>query len=64
MRVKVDPTTCLSHGLCADICPSVFVLDEWGYASTVEADGSVDPSHEASAKEAIAGCPERAIVEL
>lgn len=64
MRVSVDPTKCLAHGLCADLCPSIFVLDEWGYATTSEADGSVEPDSVDAAREAIDGCPERAISEI
>lgn len=60
MKATVDATKCEAYGACADICPSVFQLDEWGYAS-VAGDGTVPADMETSAKEAAAACPEKAI---
>lgn len=62
MRVHVDPTRCQAHGTCHELCPSVFALDEWGYAYPSDPDGRVDPADEAAVTEAVARCPERAIV--
>lgn len=60
MKATVDGTKCEAYGACADICPSVFTLDEWGYAG-VSGDGTVPAGDEAKAKEAAAACPEKAI---
>jgi len=61
MRVRVDPAMCQANGECHRICPDVFQLDEWGYAF-VEGDGPVAPELQAAAEEAVAACPEGAIV--
>ena len=61
MRVRVDPAMCQANGECHRICPDVFQLDEWGYAY-VEGDGAVAPELKAAAEEAVAACPEGAIV--
>lgn len=60
MKATVDATKCEAYGACADLCPSVFQLDEWGYASVV-GDGTVPAGEETGAKEAAAACPEKAI---
>lgn len=60
MKATVDATKCEAYGACADLCPSVFSLDEWGYASVV-GDGSVAADDEVKAKEAASACPEQAI---
>jgi ferredoxin len=31
MRFVVDPIACDAHGLCVEMLPEVFVLDDWGY---------------------------------
>jgi ferredoxin len=60
MKVQVDATKCSAYGVCAELCPSVFQLDEWGYAQTV-GDGSVPAEHEEAARKAVSSCPENAI---
>lgn len=30
-HLKVDPTACRGHGLCAELLPEVVRLDDWGY---------------------------------
>jgi ferredoxin len=62
MRVTVDATKCQGYGACAQNCPSVFELDEWGFASTRD-HGRVPKGQEAAAAAAIADCPEHAISE-
>lgn len=61
MRAKVDPTRCEAHGECNDICPSVFVLDDWGYAQTTDPAGHVPAGSEDTARDAADACPEAAI---
>lgn len=60
MKAFVDSTKCSGYGTCADTCPSVFELDEWGYAVARD-DGIVPASEEAAARAAAGGCPENAI---
>ncbi|MFF0291816.1 ferredoxin [Streptomyces sp. NPDC005262] len=60
MKAAVDATKCNAYGTCAEICPSVFTLDEWGYAA-VEGDGTVPADAIESARAAALGCPEKAI---
>jgi ferredoxin len=51
-------TKCCGYGICAEICPEVFKLDENGFAYV---EGPVPPEHMAAALEAYAECPEEAI---
>jgi ferredoxin len=60
MRLIVDPTKCQGYGKCTEICPEVFVQDEWGFA-TAQSPGDIAPDLEASALKALKACPERAI---
>lgn len=60
MKATVDATKCEAYGTCAETCPSVFQLDEWGYAA-VAGDGTVPLGDEAAAEKAAAECPEKAI---
>lgn len=60
MRVHLDSTKCEGYGTCAERCPSLFQLDEWGYASVI-GDGTVKEGDEESALEAVKACPENAI---
>jgi ferredoxin len=59
MRVTVDDDLCRGHGVCAAVCPSVFVLTDGGYAEAVDSD--VPPDLETSVIEAVDSCPEHAI---
>lgn len=60
MRARVDSTKCGGYGVCADVCPTVFETDEFGYAA-VHDGGSVSPDREAEAAQAAESCPEGAI---
>ena len=60
MKVTVDEDRCRGHGMCLTLCPEVFEMTDDGYAV---ADSSAVPTEsEDAAQEAIANCPERAIV--
>jgi ferredoxin len=59
MRVFVDDDSCRGHGVCAALCPSVFVITEGGYAEATLSDVPTDL--ETTVADAIEGCPERAI---
>ncbi|MCW5253190.1 MULTISPECIES: ferredoxin [unclassified Streptomyces] len=60
MKAHVDATRCQGMGVCAEICPSVFLLDDWGFASAA-GDGSVSAADETAVRDAAARCPEKAI---
>lgn len=59
MRVLVDDDSCRGHGVCAAVCPSVFVITDGGYAEAIESE--IPSEFEASVHEAVESCPERAI---
>lgn len=54
----VDKDLCIGCGLCADICPEVFVLDDDGKAESVK---KYDKSFLEDAEEAMDSCPTNAI---
>lgn len=61
MRVRVDPTRCQGHTLCAMIAPESFELDDVdGHAHPVVAD--VPAEHHDHVREAAQSCPEQAII--
>jgi ferredoxin len=57
--LRVDPIACDAHGLCAELCPELIHLDDWGYP-IVPADG-IPPALERQAQRAVAACPTRAL---
>ncbi len=59
MKVYVDDDSCAGHGVCAAMCPEVFMITDDGYA--VASGTEVPPALEASVVGAVEGCPERAI---
>lgn len=60
MKATVDSTKCNGYGTCGDEAPTVFQLDEWGYAGVI-GDGTVADTDKDAACKAAEGCPERAI---
>lgn len=62
MKVTVDEDRCRGHGMCLALCPEMFRVTEDGYAV---ADPPDVPAELGSAvKDAIANCPEQAIIEI
>lgn len=58
MKIIVDQDTCIGCGVCASICPKVFVIDdETGKAKIIDNPDFNDPS----INEAIESCPVNAI---
>jgi len=53
--IKVDQNACIGCGLCASLCPDVFVFNEDGKSEVVSQDNV------AGAKEAASACPVGAI---
>ena len=31
LRLRIDPTACVGHGICADLLPERIQIDEWGF---------------------------------
>ncbi|MFO8015336.1 MAG: ferredoxin [Phycisphaerae bacterium] len=58
MKVRVDPDLCTGCGVCIDMCPEVFELQD--DVSVVLVD-TVPPEHEDTAREAAEACPVEAI---
>lgn len=58
MKVAVDRDACIGCGLCVDICPEVFEMDEENIAIVI---AQPDTGNEESAQEAVDGCPVSAI---
>lgn len=59
MKALIDMTKCSGHARCYETDEEVFELDEAGYALRSELEVPADA--EDIAREAAAGCPERAI---
>ena len=61
MRVRVDPAQCDGYGKCNKVAPTVFPLDEYGYA---QLDEFVDvlPEMEEKVREAAGVCPTAAVI--
>lgn len=59
MKATVDRDTCSGCGLCPEICPAVFEMDDEEIA-TVKTE-SVPPGEEDACREAAESCPVEAI---
>jgi ferredoxin len=60
MKVRIDAELCQGHLRCLTHLPEVFDADEQGYGAVLQED--VPPDLEAGVREAVALCPEQAIV--
>ncbi|NLE20754.1 MAG: ferredoxin [Clostridiales bacterium] len=54
MKASVDQSGCIGCGLCAEICPEVFRMNDDNLA---EAYGEITPDNQAAAEEARDSCP-------
>ncbi len=60
LRVIVDRSRCCGYGLCAQLCPEVYKLDENGLVY-VESE-SIPSGLEEEAREGAAACPAEALI--
>ena len=60
LQVRADRSRCCGYGLCAQLCPQIYKLDENGLVY-VEVD-TVPPELEEEAREGAAACPAEALV--
>ena len=54
LQLRIDPTACTGHGVCADLFPERIQLDEWGYPIIQP---QVSPALAPDARRAVRGCP-------
>jgi ferredoxin len=59
MKIRVDPTVCQGHALCAGVAPDLFTLDDEGYSNLDETE--VPAGLEELGRRGMQICPERAI---
>lgn len=59
MKAKVNKDLCIGCGICPDICPDVFDMQEDGKAAVIV--DPVPPWAEDTCWEAVSQCPEEAI---
>lgn len=59
LRVTADRSRCCGYGLCAQLCPEVYQLDENGLV--VLATDTVPEGLEETAREGAAACPAEAL---
>ena len=58
MKATVDHDLCIGCGLCEEICPEVFKMNEDNLADAI---AEVTPDNQAKAEEARDSCPVEAI---
>lgn len=59
MKVRVDPDLCAGCGVCEDICPAVFIVQD---AIAKVRINPIPPDQETACREAAKGCPVDAII--
>ena len=56
----MDAERCTGHNRCAALAPTLFDIDDYGFASA-RGDGTVEHDLEPAARAAVLNCPERAV---
>lgn len=62
VRLRVDPTACAGHGMCAELLPEIISLDPWGYPILSGVAGAVPRELREHARRAAAACPTLALL--
>jgi ferredoxin len=60
MHLRVNPITCVAHGLCAELLPERVRLDDWGYP--ILGDPELPPELIKHARRAADACPTLALL--
>lgn len=58
-QLRIDPTACSAHGLCAELLAEHITLDEWGYPIIADRDVPAELMREA--RRAVNDCPALAL---
>ena len=58
--LRVNPIACEAHGLCVELLPELFRLDDWGYPILDQSE--VTPDLVGLARRAVDACPTLALV--
>ncbi len=61
--IRIDPTKCRGHAVCALFHPDGIELDRWGYGQVVAAEGDDRRSARRAAR-AVAACPNGAVLMM
>ena len=59
MRVKIDRELCSGDGICSELCPEVFELDDENKATVIV--DKVPEDAEDACRDAVDSCPESCI---
>lgn len=59
VRLRINPTACSGHGLCAELLAEYIDLDEWGYPIIADRDIPAELMREA--RRAVNDCPALAL---
>ncbi|MDB6060604.1 MAG: ferredoxin [Verrucomicrobiaceae bacterium] len=59
LKVVANRSACCGYGVCAEICPEIYLLDDNGIV--VLATDTVPEGLEESAREGAAACPQNAL---
>ena len=58
--LRLNPITCVAHGLCAELFPERITLDDWGYP--ILDPTPIGPDLVDHARRAVAACPKLALI--
>ena len=58
--VRLNPITCVAHGMCAELFPERITLDDWGYP--IIDPTPIPPELEEHARRACDACPTLALL--
>lgn len=59
MKIQLDQVRCEGHGMCEQLAPKFFSVDDDGVLTVLEAD--VAPEEEKAVQGAVRGCPVAAL---